>query len=123
MTALVGVVASLYLEHQQAQALQKGLEQGAPVVGALLDLLETDLVEVLGPQRLTGAKQALSSRVMYYNLQRDKLSLAERRAVLEDIREPPPCTRPWWWRTRWSWRGRCATRTRPCCASPAPGAS
>ena len=87
VTALVGVVASLYLEHQQAQALQKGLEQGAPVVGALLDLLETDLVEVLGPQRLTGAKQALSSRVMYYNLQRDKLSLAERRAVLADIRE------------------------------------
>jgi len=87
VTALVGVVASLYLEHQQAQALQKGLEQGAPAVGALLELLETDLVEVLGPQRLTGAKQALSSRVMYYNLQRDKLSLAERRAVLEDIRQ------------------------------------
>ncbi|MET0402167.1 MAG: hypothetical protein ABW123_07165 [Cystobacter sp.] len=87
VTTLVGVVASLYLEGKQGEALEKGLEQGAPQVEALLALLEADLVEVLGPQRLTGAKQALSSRVMYYNLQREKLSLAERRAVLEDIRQ------------------------------------
>jgi hypothetical protein len=87
VTSLVGVVTSLFLENKQGQALQKGLEEGAPQVQALLDLVETDLVEVLGPQRLTGAKQALASRVTYYNAQRDKLSLAERRAVLEDLRQ------------------------------------
>ena len=87
VTSLVGVVASLFLENQQGRALQQGLEQGAPQVKALLALLEADLVEVLGPQRLTGAKQALASRVNYYNTQRDKLSLAERRVVLEDLRQ------------------------------------
>jgi len=87
VTTLVGVVTSLYLENKQGQALQEGIERGAPQVTALLELLEVDLVEVLGPQRLTGAKQAVASRVMYYNLQRGTLSLAERRAVLEDLRQ------------------------------------
>jgi hypothetical protein len=86
VTTLVGVVGSLYLEHKQAQALQKGIEQGAPQVKAIIDLLEADLLEVLGPQRLTGAKQALASRVVFYNTQKNKLSLAERREVLADIR-------------------------------------
>lgn len=86
VTTLVGVVGSLFLEAMQGQALQKALEQGSPQVNAIIDLLEKDMVEVLGPQRLTGAKQALAFRVMYYNLQRSKLTLAERRAVLDDIR-------------------------------------
>ena len=87
VTTLVGVVGSLLLEAKQGEALQKGIEQGAPAVNALLDLIETDLVQVLGPQRLTGAKQALASRVVYYNEHRDKLSLSERRAILDDIRQ------------------------------------
>ncbi|HYO56880.1 hypothetical protein [Archangium sp.] len=86
VTTLVGVATSLFLEARQGAVLQKGIEQGTPQVNAILDLLEADMVEVLGPQRLTGAKQALASRVMYYNTHRDKLSLAERRAVLDDIR-------------------------------------
>lgn len=86
VTQLVGVVGSLYLEGKQAQALQKGIEEGAPRVKAIIDLLEADMVGVLGPQRLTGAKQALASRVFFYNTEKNKLSLAERRAVLEDIR-------------------------------------
>jgi hypothetical protein len=86
ITTLVGVVTSLYLENKQSAALQKGIEQGAPQVNAIIDLLEADMVDVLGPQRLTGARQALASRVVYYNTWRDKLSLAERRAVLADIR-------------------------------------
>jgi hypothetical protein len=86
VTTLVGVVGSLFVEHKQTEALQKGLEQGAPRVEALIDLLEADLVEVLGPQRLTGARQALASRVVFYNLNKGKLSLAERREVLADIR-------------------------------------
>ncbi|HEX8434716.1 hypothetical protein, partial [Archangium sp.] len=86
VTTLVGVVGSLYLENKQAQALQKGIEQGEPQVKAIIDLLEADLVGVLGPQRLTGARQALASRVGFYNAQKNKLSLAERREVLEDIR-------------------------------------
>lgn len=87
VTTLVGVVGSLLLEAKQGVALQKGIEQGAPAVTSLLDLLEVDLVEVIGPQRLTAAKQSLASRVVYYNQHRDKLSLAERRAILDDIRQ------------------------------------
>jgi hypothetical protein len=87
VTTLVGVVTSLYLENQQGAALQKAIEQGSPRVNAIIDLLEADMVGVLGPQRLTGARQALASRVMYYNTHRDRLSLAERRAVLADIRQ------------------------------------
>jgi hypothetical protein len=86
VTTLVGVLGSLYLENKQGQALQQGIERGEPQVKAIIDLLEADLVEVLGPQRLTGAKQALASRVVFYNTHKDKLSLAERRTVLEDIR-------------------------------------
>jgi hypothetical protein len=86
VTTLVGVVASLVVEARQGQALQKAVEQGSAQVNAIIGLLEKDMVEVLGPQRLTGARQALASRVMFYNLHREKLSLAERRAVLDDIR-------------------------------------
>ncbi|WP_309894474.1 hypothetical protein [Archangium sp.] len=86
VTTLVGVLGSLYLENKQGQALQQGIERGEPQVRAIIDLLEADLVEVLGPQRLTGAKQALAARVVFYNTHKDKLALAERRAVLEDIR-------------------------------------
>ena len=86
ITTLVGVLGSLYLEGQQAAALQKGIEEGSPRVRAIIDLLEADLVDVLGPQRLTGLKQSLATRVAYYNLHKHELSLAERRAVLEDIR-------------------------------------
>ncbi len=86
VTTLLGVATSLFLEARQGAALQKGIEQGAPQVNRILDLLEADMVDVLGPQRLTGVKQALASRVMFYNLHREKLSLAERRAVLDDIR-------------------------------------
>ncbi|QRK10300.1 hypothetical protein JQX13_09510 [Archangium violaceum] len=86
VSTLVGVVGSLFLEARQGQALQKALEQGSPRVNAIIELLEKDMVEVLGPQRLSGAKQSLAFRVMYYNLQRSKLTLAERRAVLDDIR-------------------------------------
>jgi hypothetical protein len=44
-------------------------------------------VEVVKPQRLTGLKQMLATRVGYYNEMRVKLSLAERREVLDDIRK------------------------------------
>ncbi|QRN98271.1 hypothetical protein JRI60_04155 [Archangium violaceum] len=87
LTTLVGVVTSLYVENKQGAALQKGIEEGTPRVNAIIDLLEADMLGVLGPQRLTGARQALASRVMFYNTHRDKLSLAERRAVLADIRQ------------------------------------
>jgi hypothetical protein len=86
VTTLVGVVGSLYLENKQGEALQKGIEQGEPRVRAIIDLLEADLVGLFGLQRLTGAKQALASRVVFYNLNKGQLSLAERREVLEDIR-------------------------------------
>jgi hypothetical protein len=86
VTTLVGLATSLFLEARQGAALQKAIEQGSPQVTAILELLEADMVEVLGPQRLTGVKQALATRVMFYNTHRDKLSLAERRAVLDDIR-------------------------------------
>ncbi len=85
ITSLVGVLGSIYLEGQQAAALQKGIEEGAPQVRAIIDLLEADMMDVLGPQRLTGLKQSLATRVMYYNLHKNEMSLAERRAVLEDI--------------------------------------
>ena len=85
ITTLVGVVGSLFLEGRQGELLQKGIEDGSKPVNAIIDLLEADLVEVLGPQRLTGAKQALASRMFYYNQHRAQLSLAERRAVLADL--------------------------------------
>lgn len=85
VTALVGVLGDMYLEQRREEALVLAVEKGAPRVRAIIDLLESDLVDVIQPQRLTGLKQGLAMRVAYYNDAREKLTLAERREVLRDI--------------------------------------
>lgn len=85
VSALVGVLTDMYLEQRREKALVLAVEKGAPQVRAIIDLLESDLVEVIQPQRLTGLKQGLAMRVAYYNDAREKLTLAERREVLRDI--------------------------------------
>ncbi|XXF77694.1 hypothetical protein P2318_32285 [Myxococcaceae bacterium GXIMD 01537] len=85
VTTLVGVLGDMYLETRREKALEVAVDKGAPQVRDIINLLEADLVEVIKPQRLTGLKQSLAMRVAFYNEGRSKLTLAERRAVLQDI--------------------------------------
>lgn len=87
VTTLVSVLGDMYLEQRREQALELAVEKGAPQVRAIIDLVESDLVDVIQPQRLTGLKQGLAMRVAYYNDARERLTLAERREVLGDIRK------------------------------------
>jgi tetratricopeptide (TPR) repeat protein len=84
---LVGVLGDMFLESRREKALEVAVDKGAPQVRAIVELLEADLTEVIKPQRLTGLKQGLAMRVAYYNDARGRLSLAERREVLEDIKK------------------------------------
>ncbi len=87
VTTLVGVLGDMYLESRREKALEVAVEKGSPQVRAIIDLLEADLVDVIKPQRLTGLKQGLAMRLAYYNDAREKLTLAERREVLEDLKK------------------------------------
>jgi hypothetical protein len=83
--SLVGLVGQIYLQEKRDAALKAAIEQGDPVVTQILDLIKDDLVGVISPQILTGAKQLLADRVNSYNQNRTTMSSEERRKALDEI--------------------------------------
>lgn len=86
IATIIGVVGKMFLESKRDAALTVAIEQGAPEVTKVLQLLESDLVNVVGPLRQTGAKQILAERVTSYNKNRSKMNQDQRRQALEGIR-------------------------------------
>jgi hypothetical protein len=85
---LIGVIGQLILESKRDAALTKAVQEAAPLVRTIIDLLESDLNTVIGPQRLTGTKQALSEIIVRYNKpeNRTTMNLEQRQQALEEIR-------------------------------------
>lgn len=83
---LFGAIGQLILESKRDTAMTKAVQDAAPQVRTIIDLLENDLKSVIGPLRLTGTKQALSEIIVNYNDKRNTMSLEERRQALEEIR-------------------------------------
>lgn len=87
---LAGLVAGAVVEHQRQQLLDQALRRGGPAVERLLDLLEADLAESVGPLRLTGAAQARDTLISDYNRRRQEeaaLPAAQRATPAERLRE------------------------------------
>ncbi len=84
--AIVGVFGQMILESRRDAALKAAIEDGAPAVRKVLELLEKDLTNVIGPQRRTGTLQRLANLVTFYNTERAQMDLEERRQLLEEIR-------------------------------------
>lgn len=83
---LVGVVGRMYLERKRDEMIRAAINDGAPAVNRILDLLEVDLNQRIMPLRTSGAKELLFNRVAYYNDNRMKWSSPEaRRQPLNDI--------------------------------------
>jgi hypothetical protein len=86
ISSLVGLVGQIYLEKQRDTALTKAITEGDPLIRKILDLLETDLVNVIDPLRKTGETELLAEMVVYYNKNRLKMSYAERRQAIDAIK-------------------------------------
>lgn len=83
---LFGAIGQLMLESKRDAALIRAVQEAAPQVRIIMNLLENDLTRVIGPLRLTGTKQALAVIVNNYNNKRNAMSMEERRQALEEIR-------------------------------------
>lgn len=86
MGTLVGFIGQSILEAKRDAALKKAIEEGAPKVRIIIDLLEKDLETVIAPLRSTGSLQAVNIAMDEYNDKREGLSFAERQSRLEEIR-------------------------------------
>lgn len=86
VSSLLGLLGEAVLEARREAALARAVQDGAPAVRAVLDLLERDLGEVVAPLRRTGLHQLLAIRVADYNAQRGKWSAERRRSALKELR-------------------------------------
>lgn len=84
---LAGLLGRMYLEHQRDKALTEAIQQGAPLVEGILDLLKRDMEAVVAPQRLTALDQAYTEQILFYDQNRHALTFAERQKVLADLNQ------------------------------------
>jgi len=87
VTSLVGLVTQSILEARRDKLLTEAVTNGAPATRTIISLLEKDLDEIVGPQRLTGTKQALVELIRDYNRRKSEMSVDDRRAALDEIRK------------------------------------
>jgi hypothetical protein len=97
--SIVGAIGKMILEEKRDKKLKIAINQAAPAVRTVLNLIESDLNTVVVPQRLSGNALALQRLVVFYNCAVDpasmaanmcpapppKLSLGERRDLLSKI--------------------------------------
>jgi hypothetical protein len=85
VSALIGSIGKMYLDSERDSAIQEAVNKGAPSVNAILDLLETDLSNVVGPLVDTNLKIQEGLAVQDYNQRRAKLTIEQRGALLITI--------------------------------------
>jgi hypothetical protein len=81
---IIGVIGNIYLQGERDAQVKIAIEKGAPAVRNVLDLLQKDFTDVIIPLQITGLKDKLSSRVVYYNSHL-KDSFEQRKRMLADI--------------------------------------
>jgi hypothetical protein len=85
IATIVSVVGKMYYEARRNEAIRAALNEGAPKVNRVLDLLEVDLNDRIMLLQKTGTKEMLSYKITYYNENRNK-SMEARRQMLNDIK-------------------------------------
>jgi hypothetical protein len=64
---IVGVIGKMILEAKRDKKLRLAIDEAAPAVRTVIDLIENDLNNVIVPARLTGHIKTLQDLVEYYN--------------------------------------------------------
>ena len=82
---IIGAIGKMHLEETRDKMLAAAIKEGAPKVESTLNLLESDLLMVVGPLQRTGLKQKLAEQVVYYNENRESFSVDQRRKALKEI--------------------------------------
>jgi hypothetical protein len=67
ISGLVGTIGRIYLEERRTEALKLAVNEAAPQVRTIIDLIEKDLTDTVDPLRKTGSLQRLAVTVNYYN--------------------------------------------------------
>jgi hypothetical protein len=65
--SIVGAIGKMILEEKRDKKLRIAINQAAPAVRTVINLLEADLSTVIVPQRLSGNALALQRLVVFYN--------------------------------------------------------
>ena len=86
LSKIFGEIGKAMLEAKRDAALTKAVQEAAPQVRTIIDLLENDLTTVIGPLRATGSDQALREVIGNYNTNRTKWNLDQRQKALDEIR-------------------------------------
>ena len=99
LSQILEILGELYLEQKRDALLKRAIKDGAPQVTTILDLLDSDLQNVVVPLRQTGIAQTLAVRVNNYNntkdttgrtvdaaVRRTSLSVAQRKELIDGIK-------------------------------------
>lgn len=82
---IIGVIGETVLDQQRDAAVRRAVREGTPAVNAVLDLLERDMITMIGPLQSTGQDQALTGLMVAYNRDRGSLNFEQRRVALARI--------------------------------------
>lgn len=85
LTALIGIFGQRHLEHERDTAIRKAVEAAKPQVDAILTQLSADMKNVVDPLIVTGWATDANNARIFYNANRTKLNLLERREILHAI--------------------------------------
>jgi hypothetical protein len=73
ISSLVGCIGKMYQQKQIDADLRKVINDGSKTVDAVLDLIQSDLVNVIKPLQTTGLHERLANHIAYYNDNRKKM--------------------------------------------------
>ena len=87
LSSLTGVVGRWILEHKQKAALRRAVKDGREPFEAIAKFLAEDLEDIYAPAATTAAAQRDSTLKLYYSTHRKRMTLEERAAFIERVRE------------------------------------
>ena len=87
LSSLAGVVGRWVLEHKQKDAVQRAVRDGRESFEAIARFLAEDLDAIYAPAASTAAKERDATLKLYYSTQRKKMTLAERAAFIQRVRD------------------------------------
>lgn len=86
LSSLVGVVGKWYLDARRWHVIKQAIKDGNPHVTTLLTYVAKDLDDNVQQLLDTGAEDRYTTAIGYYNIHRARLSGAQRKTALQQIR-------------------------------------
>jgi hypothetical protein len=92
LSTLAGVVGRWVLEHKQKQAVSRAIRDGREPFETIARFLAEDLEAIYAPAASTAAAERDATLKLYYSTNRRNMTLAERAAFIERVRESEAAT-------------------------------